>query len=621
MAKKLLIRDLTLRDGQQSLFATRLNQAQIDRVLPEYKKAGFYAMEVWGGAVPDSVMRFLDEDPWERLRKISREMKGISLLTALSRGRNLFGYTPYPEKIIKGFCQESVKQGLGIMRIFDALNDENNIKTTIQYIKESGGLADGAICYTVDPHFSRMERFKAFWKGEKLPKKIFTDDYFVKKASIIESLGADMITLKDMAGLISPSRVASLMPKLKKELNIPVDFHTHCTPGYGLASTLMAILHDVDIVDTNIWYFSGGSAAPSLEFIYRFCQKLGIEVDVNMEAVARINEQLKEIRKELEPYDIMKTIPHPFNPLTDRLPSEIDALFDEAIRAGKSNDEAAMLTACHAIEEYFNFPKPNAIVQTAQIPGGMYTNMVLQLKQMNLEELLDKSLELVPEVRLKAGLVPLVTPSSQIVGSQAVSCAVDIQKGKPMFTTLSNQFISLVKGEYGKTPIPIDPAFRKQITGKSQEQPYDANKYQDPENPPVPGGKGELIAENEAEMLLLQLFPVVATGYLKKIKIQRLEEKQTIQVTSDIEHPAEEVQNTTMTEPITGKTIDAPLGGKIIEILVAPGDPIQEGQPVLILESMKMENDILTEFPGVVKRILVREGDTVMANAPMIELE
>lgn len=622
MAKKLLIRDLTLRDGQQSLFATRLNQSQIDRVLPDYKKAGFYAMEVWGGAVPDSVMRFLDENPWERLQKISKEMKGISLLTALSRGRNLFGYTPYPENIIKGFCQESVEQGLGIMRIFDALNDESNIETTIRYIKESGGLADGAICYTVDPYVSGMDRFKALLKGKKLPKKIFTDEYFVNKALVIQKLGADMISLKDMAGLISPSRVASLMPKLKKQLNVPVDFHTHCTPGYGLASTLMAILHDVDIVDTNIWYFSGGSAAPALELIYIFCQKLGIEVNVNMEAVAAINAQLAEIRKELAPYDIMKIIPNPFNPVTDKLPAEIDARFDAAIQAGKANDETAMLAACHAIEAYFNFPKPNAIVQAAQIPGGMYTNMVLQLKQMNLEELLNKSLELVPQVRLKAGLAPLVTPSSQIVGSQAVSCAVDLQNGKPMFTTLSNQFISLVKGEYGKTPIPIDPAFRKQITGSPQEQPYDASKYQSPENPTVPGGNGELLAANKEELLLLQLFPTVATGFLKKIKTAKIEKAQQDQNAKIAATKEEEAKKQAKAiDPITGPTIDAPLGGKIIEIHVTPGDVVKKHQSVLILESMKMENDIFAEFSGTVKRILVNEGDIVMGNTPMIEFE
>ena len=181
MAKKLLIRDLTLRDGQQSAFATRMRQEQIDRVLPFYKDANFYAMEVWGGAVPDSVMRYLNENPWDRLEKIKAAVGDVSKLTALSRGRNLFGYAPYTDEIIDGFCRNAIESGLGIMRIFDALNDVNNVKSTIKYVKKYGGIADCAVCYTIDPHFSAMERFKAALKGKKLPKAVFTDEYFLSK--------------------------------------------------------------------------------------------------------------------------------------------------------------------------------------------------------------------------------------------------------------------------------------------------------------------------------------------------------------------------------------------------------------------------------------------------------
>ena len=189
-SRKLKIRDLTLRDGQQSLFATRLNQANIDKLLPLYENAGFYAMEVWGGAVPDSVMRYLDESPWTRLNSISKVIEGRSYLTALSRGRNLFGYAPYPNTVIDGFYKEAVKQGLGIMRIFDALNDLNNVESSIKKINEVGGIADGAVCYTVDPKpaattekvgfFARL-----FGKKPAEPKKIFTDEYFVSKANYI----------------------------------------------------------------------------------------------------------------------------------------------------------------------------------------------------------------------------------------------------------------------------------------------------------------------------------------------------------------------------------------------------------------------------------------------------
>ena len=175
MSRKLLIRDLTLRDGQQSLFATRMSQKQVDRVLPFYKDAGFYAMEVWGGAMPNSIMRYLGENPWKRLQTISKEMDGKSKLTALSRGRNLFGYAPYPDEVIEGFCRNAIESGLNIMRIFDALNDMENVKSTIKYVKKFGGIADCAVCYTVDPHFTSGERLKAALKGQKLPKEVFTD--------------------------------------------------------------------------------------------------------------------------------------------------------------------------------------------------------------------------------------------------------------------------------------------------------------------------------------------------------------------------------------------------------------------------------------------------------------
>ncbi|MCH4155774.1 MAG: carboxylase, partial [Muribaculaceae bacterium] len=379
MTQKLKIRDLTLRDGQQSLFATRLSQESVDALLPFYKDAGFYAMEVWGGAVPDSVMRYLGESPWKRLTTISEKIDGRSLLTALSRGRNLFGYAPYPTLVIEGFYKAAIKNGLNVMRIFDALNDLDNVSESVEIINKLGGIPDGAVCYTVDP---KDESAKT--------KKIFTDDYFVEKAKGYEKLGAKIITLKDMAGLVNPLRAASLISKLKAAVKIPVDFHTHCTPGYGLASQLMAILNGVDILDTNIWYFGGGSAAPAIELVYLFAKKLGVEVEVNMEAVGKIRKELKSVRSGLSQFDLHKdSFPIDFDPLADKLPAEIDAHFDEAIAAAKAGDEVALLKATRAIEDYFNFPLPNKIVKDAEVPGGMYSNMVAQLKQLNAIDVLE----------------------------------------------------------------------------------------------------------------------------------------------------------------------------------------------------------------------------------------
>ena len=445
MTKVLKIRDLSLRDGQQSSFATRMTQEQINRCLPYYKDAGFYAMEVWGGAVPDSVMRYLGENPWTRLESIHEEIGDISKLTALSRGRNLFGYAPYTDEIIDGFCRNAIQSGLGIMRIFDALNDVDNVKSTIKYVKQYGGIADCAVCYTVDPKYPQP----TFWQrlmGKKAPQPVFTDEYFLDKAKQMAALGADMITLKDMSGLIPPQRISKLVKLFKQHINLPVDFHTHSTPGYGLASVYAAIAAGVDVVDTNCWWFGGGTGAPALELVYIFCKKMGIEVGVNMEAVAKINEQLKDIRKELElsVFGAEKPLHKPFDPLAPLTP-EVDALFNDAVKAAKAEDFDALLQYSQAIEAHFGFPAPNELVQKAEIPGGMYSNMVAQLKQLKAEDILPRAMELIPSVRLSAGLPPLVTPTSQIVGAQAVNCALDEKAGREMYTNKSSQFVGLVR--------------------------------------------------------------------------------------------------------------------------------------------------------------------------------
>ena len=619
MAKQLKIRDLTLRDGQQSSFATRMTQAQVERCLPYYKDAHFFAMEVWGGAVPDSVMRYLGENPWYRLESIKKAVGDVSKLTALSRGRNLFGYAPYTDEIIEGFCRNSIESGLGIMRIFDCLNDVDNVKSTIKYVKKYGGIADCAVCYTVDPKYPKI----GFWdklKGKKNPAPVFTDDYFVGKAKELAALGADMITIKDMSGLIPPQRVSALIKKLKAAVNIPIDFHTHCTPGYGLASVYAAIAAGVDVVDTNCWWFGGGTGAPALELVYLFTKKFGVEMDVNMEAVAKINEQLKDIRTELNVsvFGADKTAPKPFNPLTDATPAEVEAELERAVKAAKADDFATLLDAAQKIEAYFGFPAPNKLVQEAEIPGGMYSNMVAQLQALKAEDILPRSMELIPTVRLSAGLPPLVTPTSQIVGAQAVNCALDEKAGRPMYTTKNNQFVNLVKGEYGKTPVPVDPEFRFKICGVREETNYDISKYQQQPNPELPEAGGVKLAENEKEVLLLELFPLVAKPYLTKVKTAAYEAKKAQ------EQPAEaavaEVKQEAK-QPITGKTILAPLPGKVIDIKVKVGEVVKAGEEVVVLEAMKMENSITSDYTGVVKQILVAVGDNLATDAVILEID
>ncbi len=525
MNKTLKIRDITLRDGQQSLFATRMTQAQIDRVLPYYQEAGFYAIEVWGGAVPDSVMRYLNEDPWARLETIKATIGDRSHLTALSRGRNLFGYNPYPENVIEGFNRNAIKSGIGIMRIFDALNDMANIESTIKIVKANGGIADCAVCYTVDPKPRKTERLLEILKGNVIPKKVFTLEYFVRKAQELEKMGADIITIKDMAGLIPPIKTGILVKLLKEEVNLPINFHTHCTPGYGLASMLSAIINGVDVVDTCILNFSGGPAGPSFEIIQIFCNKLKIKTGINLKAVGSINKELAEIRKELAAFDACREMPFAFDISYDTLPKEIDQLFDYAIQYAQKRKEKELLKVTQLIESYFKLPPPNVKVRSAEMPGGMYTNMLAQLKQLNLEKLLPRVLEIIPTVRLDSGCPPLVTPTSQIVGQQAVNCVLDENSGKPMYTTKSVQFENMVKGLYGRTPIPISPKFRKKITGSAKEVPYNPKDHKKVDND-FCEAYGAKLAENEKDELLIELFPAVAKTFLSN----RLEQRNLAQI-------------------------------------------------------------------------------------------
>ena len=619
MTRELKIRDLTLRDGQQSAFATRMTQAQIDRVLPFYRDANFYAMEVWGGAVPDSVMRYLDENPWSRLEKIKSVIGNTSKLTALSRGRNLFGYAPYSDEIIEGFCRNAIQSGLDIMRIFDALNDVDNIRSTVNYVKQYGGMADCAVCYTVDPKYPPLNLWDKL-KGKHLPKPVFTDEYFVDKALQMTACGADMISIKDMSGLITPMRAFGLIRKMKADgIDVPVDFHTHCTPGYGLASVVAAIAAGVDVVDTNIWNFAGGPAAPAVELVQIFCNKMNIKTNLDFNAISRINLELLAIRHELKEFDAVHKLPKPFDLLNDELPAEIDAMFDKAVQAAFDRNETVLMEACHGIEEYFGFPAPNELVKNAEIPGGMYTNMVAQLKQFKSEDLLEQAMQLIPEVRLAAGLPPLVTPTSQIVGAQAVNCALDIKNGKPKYSTVSNQFVSLVKGEYGHTPVAVDPEFRFKIAGTRQETNYDTSKYKMQPNPPLDELGGARLAENEKEILLLELFPMVAREFLMKQKKARLQESHDSQQSAH-KHAGNNHVPVEVPDGTPRQKIVSPLPGRVMEVMVKVGDTVRIGQDVAVVEAMKMENSIASEFNGTVVNVSVAAGDTVAENALIAEL-
>ena len=281
--------------------------------------------------------------------------------------------------------------------------------------------------------------------------------------------------------------------------------------------------------------------------------------------------------------------------------------------AAQAENWDELLEASQAIEAYFGFPAPNKLVQDAEIPGGMYSNMVAQLKQLGAEDILPRAMELIPPVRLAAGLPPLVTPTSQIVGAQAVNCAMDEKAGRAMYTNKSAQFVGLVKGDYGRTPVKISEDFREKICGFREERPYDTSKYQKQPNPVLEKAGGVLLAENEKEELLLELFPLVAKAYLTGIKEAAYAEK----VAAD---PSLKKEEAVVLQPITGDTIVAPLPGRVIELKVKVGDKVNAGDEVMILEAMKMENSITTDYAGYVRQILVAEGDTVAADAILIEI-
>ncbi len=342
---------------------------------------------------------------------------------------------------------------------------------------------------------------------------------------------------------------------------------------------------------------------------------MGVELEANMEVVGEIRNKLKAARESLSDFDLHKDhFPKAFDPLADKLPAEIDALFDRAIACAEAGDEEGLLAACHGIEDYFGFPKPNLTVKNAEVPGGMYSNMVAQLKALGASDLLEDAMALIPKVRRDAGLVPLVTPTSQIVGSQAVSLALDRKKGNPDYSNPSNQFISLVKGEYGHTPVPVDPAFREQLTGSPIEKPYDTSSYRKPENPELPELGGVKLASNNEEYLLLELLPNVANPFLRR---RRSEE---VAAAAPKEEPKKEEPKAAM-EPITGPTFKAPMGGKIISVDVKPGQTVKKGELLFVYEAMKMENDVMSEMDGVVKRVFIEPGDVVSTDQVLIEFE
>lgn len=394
---KVKITETVLRDAHQSLIATRMTLDDMLPILSKMDKVGYHSVECWGGATFDSCLRFLDEDPWERLRVIRREMPNTKL-QMLFRGQNMLGYRHYADDVLEYFVQKSVANGIDIIRIFDALNDIRNLETAIKAAKKEKAHAQVAISYTL---------------GD-----VFTDEYYVDYAKRIESAGADSICIKDMAALLTPYETAKLVKAIKNAVKIPVQLHTHYTSGLASMCLLKGIESGADIIDTAMSPLAlGTSHAPTESMVAAL---KGTEYDTGLDLIL-----LNEIR------DYFMT------------------LREKYIKSGLLDPKMLATDA-------------NALIY--QVPGGMLSNLLSQLKQAGKEDQLTAVMQEVPRVRADAGMPPLVTPTSQIVGTQAVFNVILGERYK----TVTKEFKGLVRGEYGKTPVEIDPAFRKKIIGDAE---------------------------------------------------------------------------------------------------------------------------------------------------------
>ena len=398
---KVKITETVLRDSHQSLIATRMTTEEMLPILETLDSIGYHSLEAWGGATFDSCLRFLNEDPWERLRKIRAQVKNTKL-QMLFRGQNILGYRHYSDDVVEYFVQKSIANGIDILRIFDALNDPRNLTTAINATKKEGGHVQAAISYTTDPQ-----------------KQVYTTEYFTNYARTLEDMGADSICIKDMAGLLKPYDAYELVKALKETVKIPIQLHTHYTSGLASMTLLKAIEAGVDIVDTAISPMALGTSQPPTEALV--ATLAGTEYDTGIQL-----EQLDTVTKY-------------FTPLREKY-----------LASGQLDSKMLKVDV-------------NALIY--QVPGGMLSNLVSQLKQAGKSDKLTEVLEEVPRVRADAGYPPLVTPSSQIVGTQAVFNVI----GGERYKMVTKEFKGLVEGQYGKTPVDIDPAFVKKIIGDTPQ--------------------------------------------------------------------------------------------------------------------------------------------------------
>ena len=564
----LKITDTTLRDGHQSSLATRMRTEDMEAVAEEMDKAGFYSMEVWGGATFDVPTRFLNEDPWERPRLLKRLMPNTPLQMLL-RGQNLVGYRHYADDVVRAFVHQAAEVGIDIFRVFDAVNDERNFEAPFKGIKECGKHIQGTLCYSL------TER--------KLGGPIYNIDYYVKKALILQDMGADSICIKDMAGIAAPYDIYELIKALKAVLKIPVQFHTHYTSGMASMSCLKAAEAGVDIIDTALAPFALRSSQPAVEPIVVALEGTPRDTGLDLVYLFKLGQYIESIA-----------------------PKYRDLLNDTKM----------------------------AIIDTGvlvhQIPGGMTTNLVSQLREAGAIDRIDEVYAELPKTRKELGNPPLVTPTSQIVGIQAVQ---NVLMGR--YKMVSSQVKDYIYGLYGKPPAEIDPEVQKlALKGYERGEEPITCRAADTLEPEMEKAKEATkeIAKDIGDVLVYALYPTTGMRFLKwKYGLEEPPPETKPKTLEDVKREdeliakakaGELVEKVEKSIPPKGPglrayavalegAVLAPMPGIIITYEVALGQAVKVGDTIVILEAMKMESVLPAPIDGTVKELRFKPGDRV----------
>lgn len=581
------ITDVVLRDAHQSLFATRLRLDDMLPIAAALDEIGFWSLETWGGATFDACIRYLGEDPWARIRALKQAMPNTPQQMLL-RGQNLLGYRHYADDVVDTFVERAAVNGVDVFRVFDAMNDLRNIERAIQAVLRQGKHAQGTIAYTVSP--------------------VHSADMWVAQAQRLEAMGADSVVIKDMAGLLTPHEAYRLVRDIKARIRIPLHLHGHATTGLSTATILKAAEAGIDNVDTAISSMSMTYGHSPTESVVAMLQGSDRDTGLDLHKLERVARYFREVRRKY-------------------------AAFEGSLRG------------------------VDARILTAQVPGGMLTNMESQLKEQGALERFDEVLEEIPAVRQDLGYIPLVTPTSQIVGTQAV---LNVLSGE-RYKVLSKETRALLRGEYGAAPAPFETSLQQRALDGDAPVTCRPADLLAAEMPALTSAletaaaeQGIALADGDQrsdDVLTYALFPQIGLRFLAHRgdpsafepapNGRRAEEsgvytvsvdgrRYTVQVsdggdvTGLVPWPpqAETVAETSVVAPSAqALPVPAPLAGNLFKWLVQPGQRVQAGAPILVLEAMKMETDVCAPQDGVVAELCAREGDAVVLNQTLLRLE